>query len=271
MATQLNSLSWTKNKYPIQELAYSGLGYERMASVQTVISPHHSWYLRWKRVCDICLALLLAIPALPLIAIAAIAIKLTSRGPIFYLQTRVGLNGRLFTIFKLRTMIDNCEAMSGPKWAVPGDPRITPVGWILRATHIDELPQLLNVLVGDMSLVGPRPERPEFLPELERAIPAYRKRLNIRPGVTGLAQVQLAPDTNVDSVRRKLIHDLYYIRYLSPWLDMRLIICTCFYAIGIPFWVLSALLRIPSSSTIEREYIDQEIMRCSGISYRRVA
>ena len=97
-----------------------------------------------------------------------------------------------------------------------------------------------------MSLIGPRPERPEFLPELERALPAYRQRLTVRPGVTGLAQVQLPADTDLDSVRRKLAYDLYYIRHLSPWLDLRLLVCTAFYAVGVPFAVLSRLLGVPA-------------------------
>src|SRR5262249_2587991 len=133
-----------------------------------------------------------------------------------------------------------------------GDPRITPIGWFLRKTHIDELPQLLNVLRGEMSLIGPRPERPEFVPDLERQLPAYRQRLNVRPGVTGLAQVQLPPDTDVESVRKKLAHDLYYVRHLSPWLDVKLVICTAFYAAGVPFRVLSRVLGVPASEQIER-------------------
>ena len=132
-------------------------------------------------------------------------------------------------------MIHNCESLTGPRWSMPGDPRITPVGWFLRRTHLDELPQLLNVLRGEMSLIGPRPERPEFVPELERELPGYTQRLAVRPGVTGLAQVQLPPDTDLDSVRRKLAHDLYYIRHVSPWLDLRLLVCTAFYALGVPF------------------------------------
>src|SRR5207249_3724628 len=103
-------------------------------------------------------------------------------------------------------------------------------------------------LRGQMSLVGPRPERPEFVPELELALPSYRQRLNVRPGVTGLAQVHLPPDTDLESVRRKLAHDLYYIRHLSPWLDLRLLACTAFYAVGIPFRMLSRALWIPVSS-----------------------
>ena len=105
------------------------------------------------------------------------------------------MEGKVFTIYKIRTMYQDSERHSGPTWCVPGDPRVTPVGRFLRWSHVDELPQLINVLMGEMSLVGPRPERPEFLAQLERALPDYRQRLTVRPGVTGLAQVQQPPDT----------------------------------------------------------------------------
>jgi lipopolysaccharide/colanic/teichoic acid biosynthesis glycosyltransferase len=215
------------------------------------LAPQLSWYLPIKHTLDFVFALLLCIPALPVLLLAALAIKLTSRGPVFYTQVRLGKDGRRFTIFKLRTMVDQCESLTGPRWSIPGDPRITAVGWFLRKSHIDELPQLLNVLRGEMSLVGPRPERPEFLSELEAALPTYRQRLQVRPGVTGLAQVQLPPDKDVGSVRQKLAHDLFYIRYLGPLLDIKLMICTGFYALGLPFAILSWLLFVPESARIE--------------------
>ena len=190
--------------------------------------------------------------ALPLIAASALIVKLTSRGPAFYTQVRVGRGGRLFTIYKIRSMIHNCESLTGPRWSMPGDPRVTWFGWFMRTTHLDELPQLLNVLRGDMSLIGPRPERPEFFPELEHELPAYGQRLTVRPGVTGLAQVQLPPDTDLSSVRRKLAHDLYYVQHVNPLLDLRLLVCTAFYAFGVPFSLLSRLLGVPRSGVIER-------------------
>ncbi|MFO0930447.1 MAG: sugar transferase [Gemmataceae bacterium] len=223
-----------------------------VASRTTVQPAHHRWYVRSKVAFDFVLACLLAVPAVPLVLLAALLVRLTSRGPAFYTQTRVGLNGKPFTIIKLRSMVHNCESLTGPRWSMPGDPRITPIGWFLRASHIDELPQLLNVLRGEMSLVGPRPERPEFVPELERALPTYRQRLNVRPGVTGLAQVQLAPDTDLESVRRKLTHDLYYVRHVSPWLDVKLIFGTAFYAAGVPAGVLARVLGLPAGAEIER-------------------
>ena len=128
--------------------------------------------------------------------------------------------GQEFVIYKIRTMIHNCESLSGPRWTIPGDPRVTPIGWLLRCTHIDELPQLLNVLRGEMSLIGPRPERPEFVAQLEKTIPGYRNRHIVLPGITGLAQVQLSPDTDIDSVHRKLLYDLHFVGNLGLWLDL---------------------------------------------------
>lgn len=226
-------------------------------TARPVVQPvAHAWYQHGKAAMDFALAVLLTIPAVPVVLFAALLVKLTSRGPAFYTQTRVGRNGRLFQIVKLRTMLHNCESLTGPRWSLPGDPRVTPVGWFLRKSHIDELPQLINVLRGEMSLVGPRPERPEFIPDLERALPAYRQRLNVRPGVTGLAQVQLPPDTDIDSVRRKLAHDLYYVRHLSPWLDLRLLIATVFYALGASARVLCGVLGVTPSSDIEHAMRD---------------
>ena len=217
---------------------------------------HHRWYLPCKHVADFILAALLTVPAVPLIVLAALLIKLTSRGPALYTQTRVGEDGRLFTIWKIRSMIHNCESLTGPRWSMPGDPRVTRIGVFLRASHLDELPQLLNVLRGEMSLIGPRPERPEFVPELERELPGYWQRLMVRPGVTGLAQVQLPPDSDVISVRRKLAHDLFYIRHLSPWLDVRLLLCTACYALGLPFGIGGKLLGIPDGSAVEEAMND---------------
>jgi lipopolysaccharide/colanic/teichoic acid biosynthesis glycosyltransferase len=208
------------------------------------------WYVPCKTAIDFVAAAVLMAFAAPVIALAALLVKLTSRGPAFYTQTRVGRNGRLFTIYKIRTMVDKCESLTGPRWSMPGDPRITRLGYILRVTHLDELPQLVNVLRGDMSLIGPRPERPEFVPELERALPCYRERLAVQPGVAGLAQVQLPADTDLESVRKKLAYDLYYIRHLSPGLDLRILCCTALYALGIPFRWSRGLFGVPSAQTV---------------------
>ncbi len=213
----------------------------------------HPWYPPCKAALERVAALALLVLGGPLILALALLVKLTSRGPAFYTQTRLGRDGTLFTIYKLRTMVNRCESLTGPRWSMPGDPRVTPLGRFLRASHLDELPQLLNVLRGDMSLIGPRPERPEFLPELERACPRYRERLAVRPGVTGLAQVQLPPDTSIDSVRRKLAYDLYYIRHVGPWLDFLLLVCTALYALGLPFGLGARLLRVPRGEQVEGE------------------
>ena len=181
----------------------------------------------------------------PIVIVAMVLVRLTSRGPALYQQERLGLGGEVFTIYKIRTMHRDSERHSGATWSLPGDPRITPVGRVLRSTHLDELPQLINVLLGEMSLVGPRPERPEFLPRLERAFPDYRRRLAVRPGVTGLAQVQQPPDTGLESVRRKLAYDLSYVDGMGPWLDLRIILATPLKCLGVPFAWIAVVLRLP--------------------------
>jgi lipopolysaccharide/colanic/teichoic acid biosynthesis glycosyltransferase len=197
------------------------------------------------------LTLTLLLFALPVILIATLVVKLTSRGPAFYGQTRSGRNGRPFTIHKIRTMQHNCESKSGVRWATPNDPRVTQVGRVLRRLHIDELPQLWNVLRGEMGLIGPRPERPEIIERLERDIPNYNERLLIRPGMTGLAQVQLPPDSDLDSVRRKLRYDLYYVREESFLLDVKILLCTALYLARIPFFVSKRWLGVPSAEVVE--------------------
>jgi lipopolysaccharide/colanic/teichoic acid biosynthesis glycosyltransferase len=158
----------------------------------------------WKRAVDRSFALALLVVTAPFLGLSMLLVKLTSPGPAIYSQTRLGKNGRPFTIYKIRSMTHNCEGQSVARWSTPGDMRVTPVGRFLRLSHLDELPQLWNVLRGDMSLVGPRPEPPEFVPQLERQIPHYRERLRVLPGLTGLAQFHLPPDTDMASVARKL-------------------------------------------------------------------
>ncbi|HEY7314575.1 MAG TPA: sugar transferase [Gemmataceae bacterium] len=213
-----------------------------------------SWYIPCKVVLEFLAAACLLVLTAPVVLLSALLIKLTSRGPAIYVQTRLGRYGRHYRIYKLRTMTHNCESKSGPRWATVNDPRITRLGRFLRATHLDELPQLWNVLKGDMSLVGPRPERPEFVPALERAMPHYRQRLLVRPGVTGLAQIQLPADTDLESVRRKLAYDLFYVRQVGFWLDLRIIAGTAFKMIGTPFPFLRKLFWMPSVEVIEDAY-----------------
>jgi lipopolysaccharide/colanic/teichoic acid biosynthesis glycosyltransferase len=185
-----------------------------------------SGYFRTKDIFDYLLAAILLLPCALLMAACICVVRLTSRGPALYAQRRVGRNGRIFRLYKIRSMTHDAEARSGPAWTQHADPRITRVGRVLRKFHFDELPQLFNVLRGEMSLVGPRPERPEFVEILCRQIPDYSNRLAVKPGITGIAQLNLPPDSDLDSVRRKVILDVEYIRTASLWLDLRLLLCT---------------------------------------------
>lgn len=216
--------------------------------------PDASIYLALKVAAEFTFSLLLLIATLPILLSAMLLVRLTSRGPAVYSQTRVGRGGKLFTIYKIRTMYHQCESLTGATWCKPGDSRITPVGRWLRKTHIDELPQLWNMLKGDMSLVGPRPERPEFVPTLEKAIPSYRERLNVKPGITGFAQVQLPPDTDLNSVRLKLAYDLYYVQNMNWWLDVRIHLGTFFKMIGMPFPWIRKVCNFPPQECIEQSY-----------------
>lgn len=211
-------------------------------------------YLTVKACADFLVALVLLVLTAPLMLLAIVLIKISSRGPVIYSQTRLGKNGKPFTIYKLRTMYHECESLTGATWSMPGDSRITPVGRWLRKTHLDELPQLWNILRGDMSLVGPRPERPEFVPQLEKAIPHYRERMLVRPGVTGLAQVQLPPDTDLNSVRTKLAYDLHYVRNVSLWLDLRISLATAFKMVSIPFHWIRRFFLFPRQDEMVRAY-----------------
>jgi lipopolysaccharide/colanic/teichoic acid biosynthesis glycosyltransferase len=210
-------------------------------------------YLRCRYIIERFAAILLLIAAVPVVLIAAVLVKLSGPGRVFYTQRRVGQGGKIFSIFKIRTMVEESEVGTGPVWSGPDDPRVTPLGRFLRSTHLDELPQLINVIRGEMSLIGPRPERPELIPEIEEQLPWYSKRLRMRPGMTGLAQVHLLSDLNIESVRRKLGYDLYYISHAGPWLDMRILIGTLLYLIAVTFHSLGKLLTQPDRYRIERQ------------------
>jgi exopolysaccharide biosynthesis polyprenyl glycosylphosphotransferase len=184
------------------------------------------WRLVLKRGVDFILALIGAVVVSPVLAAVVIAIKLESAGPVIYSQERVGRFGEIFRIFKFRSMRIDAEA-NGPVWAAGhGDPRLTRVGKFLRRTHLDELPQLFNVLRGEMSLVGPRPERPHFVEKLDREIPRYDERLLIKPGMTGLAQVHYRYDQSIADVKRKLRFDLLYVKRMCLMLDARILAWT---------------------------------------------
>jgi sugar transferase (PEP-CTERM system associated) len=177
-----------------------------------------------KRATDVSVGLTIGLVSLPFALLASAAIRLTSPGPVLYRQKRVGLGGRTFTIYKFRSMRADAEAATGAIWATPGrDPRVTKVGGFLRRSRIDELPQLWNVLRGDMSLVGPRPERPEFVTGLTKDIPYYGQRHIVRPGLTGWAQVRYAYGATVEDAVQKLQYDLYYIKNMSLALDLYII------------------------------------------------
>lgn len=179
-----------------------------------------------KRGWDIVIALAILVLTLPLMAIVAVAIQLDSPGPIIYRQQRVGQFGRIFTVFKFRSMAIDAEACGKPRWAQTQDPRVTRIGRIIRAARIDELPQLANVISGEMSLVGPRPERPHFVEQLAQAIPLYRQRAYVKPGLTGWAQVNYPYGASVEDAREKLAYDLYYVKHRSVWLDLIILLKT---------------------------------------------
>ena len=184
------------------------------------------WRLVLKRVVDFASALIGLILVAPVTALIALVIRFDSKGPVLYAQERVGRFGEVFKMYKFRSMLVDAEA-SGPVWAAGAeDPRVTPVGRFLRRTHLDELPQLLNVLAGHMSLVGPRPERPTFVEQLDREIPRYDERLLIKPGMTGLAQVHYRYDQTIADVKRKLRFDLLYVKRMCLLLDLRILAWT---------------------------------------------
>ncbi len=179
-----------------------------------------------KRIGDLSLASLGLLFTLPLTLIIAVAIKLDSRGPVIYRQERCGEGGRTFELCKFRSMIDNAEETCGPTWAQDNDCRVTRVGAILRKFRLDEIPQMWNVLKGDMSFLGPRPERPEFVKELEQIIPYYSERHTVKPGITGWAQVSYAYGASVEDALEKLKYDLFYIKNMSILMDLRIILKT---------------------------------------------
>ncbi len=179
-----------------------------------------------KRMMDVTVAMVGLILTLPISLLAALLVKLDSPGPVLYRQRRSGLDGRPYTVFKFRTMRQDAEAQSGAVWAGRSDARVTRVGGYFRSWRVDEIPQLINVLRGDMSLVGPRPERPEFVDTLTAAIPFYRERLLVPPGITGWAQVKYPYAASIEAARRKLQYDLYYIKHMSFFLDCLILLRT---------------------------------------------
>lgn len=179
-----------------------------------------------KRVTDVCFAAAALIVLFPVLLLVALAVRLTSQGPILYHQRRVGQNGQLFYVHKFRSMLADAEATTGAVWAKKGDARITPLGGFMRRSRLDELPQLWNILCGHMSVVGPRPERPEFVGALRQQIPFYAQRHVVKPGLTGWAQVRYTYGASVEDAMEKLQYDLFYIKHMSIALDVLIMLAT---------------------------------------------
>jgi len=194
--------------------------------IEVLPEPIPVWERRTKRIVDVVVSASVLCLGAPLWLALAAVVRLTSPGPAIYRQTRVGQHGDRFTILKFRTMVDGAERETGPVWAERRDARVTRAGRWLRRTRLDEVPQMWNVLVGQMSLVGPRPERPYFVRQLTDQIPLYSRRHRVQPGVTGLAQVKWGYDADLDDVRQKLKYDLFYIETMSLGLDAKILFQT---------------------------------------------
>lgn len=203
------------------------------------------------------LALILLVVFSPLILFIVLIVRLTSPGSALYRQIRLGRNGTEFDLLKIRTMYRDAEEMSGPALCMPGDERVTPIGRMLRSLHLDEIPQLINVICGDMCLVGPRPERPEIIEQndLTQVVPRFSERLSVLPGVTGLAQINLPADLTAKCVIPKVKLDLEYIEMASFGLDLRILLCTALRMMGIRYGRAVAWLRLgrPTDIAVDRD------------------
>jgi exopolysaccharide biosynthesis polyprenyl glycosylphosphotransferase len=214
--------------------------YERLYHSTPILHIDNSWALgamqempvfgilpaAIRRLMDVVLGLAGLIVFLLVLPVVALAIRLDSPGTIFYRQIRCGRAGKPFSIIKFRTMYSDAEQDGRPRWATQNDDRITRVGRFLRKTRLDEVPQVINVLRGEMSVIGPRPERPEFVKELQQAIPFYRTRLIVKPGLTGWAQIYYPYGNTVEDALNKLQYDFYYLRHWSVWLDLYILFQT---------------------------------------------
>jgi sugar transferase (PEP-CTERM system associated) len=243
------SLSDARGKLPMNQLLdirfSNGVTFDHLASVYeeytgkiAVENLRPSWLIfsegfrktrllmAAKRALDLAFAIVGLIVGFPIMLLVGVLVKCTSRGAMFYHQTRVGLKGREFTVHKFRTMCEDAERTTGPVWSTANDSRVTPIGRLLRRTRLDEMPQLWNVLKGEMSFVGPRPERPGFVRELTERIPYYGQRHVLKPGVTGWAQIRYTYGASVEDAIEKLQYDLYYIKNLSIALDLVILLET---------------------------------------------
>lgn len=223
------SVSVSVSAAPAYEVAVA----QQPERIRTQRATEGRRYLTMREWLDRAVALTLLILCGPLLLTMIVLVRLTSAGPAVYSQVRVGRKGRNFTIYKIRSMTVDAESGKGAVWSTPGDPRVTAIGRLLRWSHLDELPQLINILRGEMALIGPRPERPELVASLRKKVPNYMERLNVLPGVTGLAQVALPPDTDLMSVRRKTILDRQYIHSAGLLLDVHILFCTVMMTFGL--------------------------------------
>jgi len=245
----------TNNSEGVQKNRTTGTVIGQKLNGATVALPSYSMfsetevpcYFEKKKLLIRGFGLLLLLLFLPVILLIMIVVRLGSPGSAIYRQRRMGLGCRAFTLYKIRTMCQDAENTSGPVWCQQSDSRITGVGRLLRILHLDELPQLINVVRGEMDLVGPRPERPEFIDGLVEKVPGYAERMNVLPGVTGLSQINLPPDETVECVRRKLELDMNYIQTASWGLDFRILLCTALRMIGVRHGVAVKLLKLNRS------------------------
>ena len=210
---------WMQGQVPVEDQIFD-------AVVKAKSHVVMSWRAMIKRGLDVAFSVTALILGAPLLAVIAIAVKLDSKGPVFYKQIRVGRNGKFFKILKFRTMVEDAEDKSGPMWAKENDNRVTKLGSFLRRTHLDELPQFINVVKNDMSIVGPRPERPFFVELFRKEVPNYENRHTAKPGITGLAQIKRRYDESMTDVKKKLRYDVLYINKMCPLLDVKVIALT---------------------------------------------
>ncbi len=220
------------------------------------LPAHRQKYFNRKYAAERLLGLILLVLFAPLTLFLFALVKLTSPGPGFYWQKRVGFNGKIFQMVKLRSMVLDAEQPGQPVWCATNDDRITPLGRVLRKLHLDELPQLWNVARGEMALIGPRPERPKICRRLADEIDGYYRRTLVKPGITGLAQINLPPDHTIDDVARKQILDLAYIKQADAWLDTRMLLATAMRMVGVHGETVMKWMRL-----CRRELIRQESNR----------
>ena len=254
MKTEMGN--FTKTPAPTQALAGAVANRETLPNDNdTFDSSLPEVYLKFRYGLERMLGLVFLVASLPLIFVLSCIVRLNSKGAAIYKQTRVGLHGREFSMFKIRTMVLDAEQQSGPAWCSESDPRITWVGAWLRFLHLDELPQLFNVAMGDMSFVGPRPERPEFVAILSKQVRGYTQRLRVKPGITGLAQIYLPPDQTLTCVIKKVKMDRAYIATTSLRVDLKISLCTVLRMAGLRHG------KGPQLMGLDREY-QQIIKEC---------